>query len=79
VAYGSVTVLVVYISVRRGLPRLSLVVSVAGMLVTAAASIPLIGAYGKTGAAAASSVGYLVAASLAWLFFARLARRGEGS
>jgi O-antigen/teichoic acid export membrane protein len=79
VVYGSVTVLVVYISVRRGLPRLSLVVSVAGMLVTAAASIPLIGAYGKTGAAAASSVGYFVAASLAWIFFARLARRGEDS
>jgi O-antigen/teichoic acid export membrane protein len=78
VVYRSVTVLVVYISVRRGLPRLSLVMSVAGLLVTAAASIPLIGAYGKTGAAAASSVGYLVAASLAWLFFARLARRGEG-
>ena len=77
VAYGSVTVLVVYISVRRGLPRLSLVVSVTGMLVTAGASIPLIGEYGKTGAAAASSLGYLVAASLAWIFFASLARRGE--
>ena len=77
VAYGSVTVLVVYISVRRGLPRLSLVVSVTGMLVTAGASIPLIGAYGKTGAAAASALGYLVAASFAWTFFARLVRSGE--
>ena len=77
VAYGSVTVLVVYISVRRGLPQLSLAVSVAGMLVTAGAAVPLIGGYGKTGAAAASSLGYLVAATLAWTFFAGLARRRE--
>jgi O-antigen/teichoic acid export membrane protein len=44
------------------------------MLVTAAASIPLIGEYGKSGAAAASAIGYLVGAALAWFFFARLAR-----
>jgi O-antigen/teichoic acid export membrane protein len=74
VAYGTVTVLVVYVSVRRGRPRLALTVSVAAMLVTAAASIPLIAEYGKSGAAAASSLGYLVGAALAWLFFARLSR-----
>ena len=75
VAYGTVTVLVVYISVRRGRPRLALTVSVAAMLATTAAAVPLIGEYGKTGAAAASGVGYLVGAALAWVFFARLARR----
>jgi O-antigen/teichoic acid export membrane protein len=75
VAYGTVTVLVVYISVRRGRPRLALTVSVAAMLATTAAAVPLIAEYGKTGAAAASSIGYLVGAVLAWLFFARLARR----
>jgi hypothetical protein len=45
------------------------------MTVTAAAAVPLIAEYGKTGAAAASSLGYAVGAGLAWLFFARLARR----
>jgi O-antigen/teichoic acid export membrane protein len=77
VAYGTVTVLVVYISVRRGRPRLALTVSVAAMLATAAASVPLIAEYGKTGAAAASALGYLVGAALAWVFFARLARRSR--
>jgi O-antigen/teichoic acid export membrane protein len=75
VAFGTVTVLVVYISVRRGQPRLALGVSVAAMFVTAATAVPLIASYGKTGAAAASSVGYLVGALLAWLFFMRLARQ----
>ena len=74
VAYGMVTVLVVYISVRRGRPRLALTVSVAAMLATAAASVPLIAAYGKSGAATASALGYLLGAALAWVFFARLAR-----
>jgi O-antigen/teichoic acid export membrane protein len=75
VVYGTVTVLVVYISVRRGRPRLALTFSVAAMLATTAAAVPLIAEFGKTGAAAASSVGYLVGAVLAWVFFARLARR----
>ena len=75
VAYGTVTVLVVYISVRHGRPRLALTVSLAGMLATTAAAVPLIAEYGKTGAAAASCIGYLVGAALAWVFFARLARR----
>lgn len=74
VAYGTVTVLVVYVSVRRGRPRLALTVSVAAMAATAAAAVPLIAEFGKTGAAAASSLGYAVGAVLAWLFFARLAR-----
>jgi O-antigen/teichoic acid export membrane protein len=60
--------------VRRGRPRLALTVSIVAMLVTAAAAVPLIAEYGKTGAAAASALGYLAGAALAWLFFARLAR-----
>jgi O-antigen/teichoic acid export membrane protein len=75
VLYGTVTVLVVYISVRRGRPRLALTVSVASMVVTTAAAVPLIAEFGKTGAAAASSLGYAVGAALAWFFFARLSRR----
>jgi O-antigen/teichoic acid export membrane protein len=74
VAYAPVTILVVYVSVRRGQPRLSLAVSVVAMLVTALAAVPLIAEYGKTGAAAASAVGYGVGAALAWLFFLRLSR-----
>lgn len=76
VLYGTVTVLVVYISVRRGRPRLALTVSVASMVVTTAAAVPLIAEFGKTGAAAASSIGYAVGAALAWLFFARLSLAG---
>jgi O-antigen/teichoic acid export membrane protein len=68
-------VLVVYLSVRRGQPRLSLAVSLTAMVVTTLAALLLIPAYGKTGAAAASALGYLAGAALAWLFFARLARR----
>jgi O-antigen/teichoic acid export membrane protein len=75
VAYAPVTVLVVYLSVRRGQPRLSLAVSLTAMVVTTLAAVLLIPAYGKTGAAAASALGYLAGASLAWLFFARFARR----
>jgi O-antigen/teichoic acid export membrane protein len=74
VAYAPVSILVVYLSVRHGRPRLSLAVAVAGMLVTAAASIVLIPRHGATGAAAASTVGYVAAGALAWMFFARLAR-----
>jgi O-antigen/teichoic acid export membrane protein len=78
VAYAPVTVLVVYLSVRRGQPRLSLAVSLSAMVVTIAAAVPLISEYGKTGAAAASALGYFAGAGLAWAFFVRLARRGRG-
>src|SRR5262249_24265075 len=74
VAYAPVTILVVYLSVRRGKPKLSLAVSVAGMIVTLAAALALIPAHGANGAAIASSLGYLAAAALAWAFLARLAR-----
>jgi O-antigen/teichoic acid export membrane protein len=74
VAYAPVTVLVVYLSVRRGRPRLSLAVSVAAGVATLALGLLLIPAFGVNGAAIASSVGYGVGAVLAWLFFARLTR-----
>ena len=45
------------------------------MVATATAAVPLIAEYGKAGAAAASSIGYVIGAALGWLFFARLARR----
>jgi len=74
VAYAPVTVLVVYLSVRRGQPRWSLAVSLIGLVVTTGAAVLLIPSHGATGAAAASTIGYVVAAAAAWLFFARLAR-----
>ncbi|HLB19873.1 MAG TPA: polysaccharide biosynthesis C-terminal domain-containing protein, partial [Gaiellaceae bacterium] len=74
VVYAPVTILVVYLSVRRGQPRLSLAVSIVGMIVTLAAALALIPRHGATGAAIASSLGYLAGAALAWTFLARLAR-----
>jgi O-antigen/teichoic acid export membrane protein len=74
VVYAPVTILVVYLSVRRGQPRLSLAVSIVGMIVTLAAALALIPRHGATGAAIASSLGYLAGAVLAWTFLARLAR-----
>jgi O-antigen/teichoic acid export membrane protein len=74
VVYAPVTVLVVYLSVRRGKPRLSLAVAIVGMIVTAAAAFVLIPRYGASGAAAASSIGYAAGAGLAWVFFTRLGR-----
>jgi O-antigen/teichoic acid export membrane protein len=73
VAYAPVTVLVVYLSVRRGRPRLSLAVSIVGALVTLALALVLIPSLGTEGAALASTLGYVAGAALAWLFFARLA------
>jgi O-antigen/teichoic acid export membrane protein len=74
VAYAPVTVLVVYLSVRRGRPRLSLAVSVASGLTTLALGLLLIPSFGVTGAALASSLGYGAGAVLAWVFFVRLTR-----
>ncbi|MBA2475441.1 MAG: hypothetical protein H0V40_05750, partial [Actinobacteria bacterium] len=76
VAYAPVTVLVVYLSVRRGRPRLSLVVSLVGLAVTCTCAIPLIRAYGTGGAAVASSIGYAAGALLTWAFFVRLSGTG---
>jgi O-antigen/teichoic acid export membrane protein len=73
VAYAPVQILVVYLSVRRGRPRLSLAAGVVAMLVTVALSFPLIEAYGPSGAAAASATGYGCGALVAWVLFRRLA------
>ena len=58
VAYAPVTVLVVLPSVRHSRPHLSLVVSIAAAVVTAALAVALIPRYGVEGAAVASAVGY---------------------
>jgi O-antigen/teichoic acid export membrane protein len=76
--YAPVTVLVVYLSVRRGRPWTSLAVAVVAMLVTIAAAVLLIPRYGASGAAVASSIGYGAGAALAWAFFVGLARRSKG-
>ncbi len=77
VVYAPVTILVVYLSVRRGKPGLSLAVSVAGLVVTFVASLVLIPHYGASGAAAASAIGYGAGALLAWGLFTKLARTPE--
>jgi len=77
VVYAPVTILVVYLSVRRGRPGLSLAVSVAGLVVTFVSSLVLIPSYGASGAAAASAIGYGAGAMLAWGLFTKLARTPE--
>jgi O-antigen/teichoic acid export membrane protein len=74
VAYAPVTILVVYLSIRAARPRLSLFVSIVGLVVTAAMSFVLIPPYGASGAAVASAIGYVAAAAVAWILFERLAR-----
>jgi len=74
VAYSPVSILVVYLSVRRGRPRLSLAVAVVGLVVTAAASVVLIPRHGASGAALSSTIGYAAGGTLARVFFRRLAR-----
>jgi Na+-driven multidrug efflux pump len=44
------------------------------MVVTVAASIPLIKAWGPAGAAGASAIGYACGALVAWVLFMRIAR-----
>lgn len=78
VAYAPVTVLVVYLSVRRGEPWWSLAVSIVSMLVTVGAAVILIPHHGARGAAAASSIGYGAGGLLAWAFFLGLSR-GRGA
>ncbi|MFL5945763.1 MAG: lipopolysaccharide biosynthesis protein [Gaiellaceae bacterium] len=75
VLYAPVTILVVYISIRQARPRLSLLVSVVGLVVTAAMSFVLIPPYGASGAALASAIGYVAGGVSAWWIFERLARR----
>jgi O-antigen/teichoic acid export membrane protein len=74
VAYAPVQILVVYLSVRRGRPRLSLAAGLTAMVVTIAASVPLIEAFGASGAAGASAIGYACGALVAWALFVRLTR-----
>ncbi len=74
VAYAPVSILVVYLSVRRGRPRLSLAVAVVGLVFTASASVVLIPRHGAGGAALSSTIGYFAGGALAWIFFRRLAR-----
>ena len=62
---------------RRARPRLSLSVSLLGLIVTSALAFVLIPRYGASGAALASTIGYAAAAALAWLLFLRLARFGR--
>jgi O-antigen/teichoic acid export membrane protein len=76
VAYGPVSILVVFISIRCGRPRLSLLVSLIGLFVTAAASFVFIPRYGASGAAVASAIGYAAGGLAAWLTFIRLAASG---
>jgi O-antigen/teichoic acid export membrane protein len=50
------------------------------MAVTVAASVPLVLAFGASGAAGASAIGYACGALVAWSLFRRLARTpGEGA
>lgn len=74
VVYAPVAILIVYLSVRRGRPRLSLVVALVAMVLTLAGALVLIPSYGEAGAAAASTIGYAAGALLAWAFFLRLSR-----
>ena len=76
VAYAPVTILVVYLSIRRARPRLSLFVSIVGLVVTTGMSFVFIPAYGASGAAVASAIGYAAGAVAAWVCFVRLARTG---
>ena len=75
VFYAPVSVLVVYLSVRHGRPRLSVFVSLVGMAVTLGLAVVLIPRHGVSGAAVASTLGYAAGGALAWILFARLARR----
>ena len=52
--------------------------SIVGLVVTAAMSLVLIPAYGASGAAIASAVGYAAGGVAAWLSFTRLVSRGAG-
>lgn len=78
VAYAPVAVLVVYLSIRRGRPRLSLAVAAAAMVFTLVPALILIPPYGTNGAAISSSIGYVAGALLAWVFFLRLSRTKGG-
>jgi O-antigen/teichoic acid export membrane protein len=74
IAYAPVQVLVVYLSVRRGRPRLSLLAGLTSAVVTLALAVPLVEAYAESGAATASAIGYACGSVVAYVLFRRLAR-----
>lgn len=78
VAYAPVAVLVVYLSIRRGRPNLSLAVAAAALVFTLAPALVLVPSYGINGAAVSSTIGYVASALLALLLFFRLSRTKEG-
>ena len=78
-AYAPMQVFVVYLSVRRGRAGLSLAAGMVALLVTVAASVPLVSAYGPSGAAVASAAGYACGAVVAAFFFRRLSRDVAGA
>ncbi|MFL5675658.1 MAG: polysaccharide biosynthesis C-terminal domain-containing protein [Chloroflexota bacterium] len=75
VAYSVVAVLSRYIT-GRGRPGMGTVILVSGLAVNIAINLVLIPRYGIAGAAAASSVSYLVTAILTLAVFVRLSGRG---
>jgi O-antigen/teichoic acid export membrane protein len=77
IAYAPVQILVVYLSVRRGQPRLALLAGVVAMVGTLAAAVPFVAAFGASGAAAASATGYACGAAVAWVLFRRLSRSND--
>jgi O-antigen/teichoic acid export membrane protein len=79
VIYAPVTILVVYISIRCARPRLSLLVSIVGLVVTTAMCFVLIPPYGASGAAVASSIGYAAGGLAAWVIFERLSRAARST
>jgi O-antigen/teichoic acid export membrane protein len=72
-AYGPVSVLSIYVSVRHRRPQLALVGPVLSIIVTIGLAYWLIPARGIDGAAMASSAGYIVSAFFAWIMFIKLA------
>jgi O-antigen/teichoic acid export membrane protein len=78
IAYAPVQIIVVYLSVRRGRPRLSLLAGVVAMVVTVGASVPLISSFGASGAAGASAIGYACGALVAFELFRRMTSRRGG-
>jgi O-antigen/teichoic acid export membrane protein len=71
-AYGPVSVLSIFVSVRHRRPQLALVGPVLSIFVTAGLAYPLIKEYGVDGAAMAASAGYIVSAATSWIMFVRL-------
>jgi O-antigen/teichoic acid export membrane protein len=79
VCYAPVQVLVIYLSVRCGRPRIALAAAGISMAVTIVLSVPLIGLRGASGAAGASAAGYAVGALVCFASFRRLAGGASSS